>query len=153
MKSLKFFCCAVLLLGFTPGFAVSVGQEEKSAPKTQDSDSVDWSDFRGRYVHLLIRQTPNKPIWKLSPDETIEWQAVTIQPNETITLLAYSSLPKCVEFMQSAVIAGWVQDVNKVGKFKKESMKCARVPQRDRIINGFEWNQKTAKNIGKFKIL
>ena len=109
----------VLIRGEKPHITANT-LERIQTVSTQDDDSVDWSEFRGRYVHLLIRQTPNKPVWKLSPDETIEWQAVTIQQDGNTSLLGYSSLPKCVEFMQSAVMAGWVQDVNKVGKFKKE---------------------------------
>ncbi len=36
------------------------------------------AEFRGRYVHLLIRQTPNKPVWALKPDDQITWQAVAL---------------------------------------------------------------------------
>src|SRR5579859_7298634 len=31
----------------------------------------------GPYVFLLIRQTPNKPAWKLAPGEPVTWQAAT----------------------------------------------------------------------------
>ncbi len=35
-------------------------------------------EFKGRYLHLLIRQTPNKPVWALQPDETVAWSAAAI---------------------------------------------------------------------------
>src|SRR5262249_29017406 len=41
----------------------------------RDGDS-DLSTYSGRYVHLLIQQIPNKPAWKLQPDEKIEWRAL-----------------------------------------------------------------------------
>lgn len=86
-----------------------------------DSDLLDFDNYKGRYVHLLIIQTPNKPVWKLSSDDTIEWQAITIEKDDTIVLLAFSSLPKAVSFMQPAVLRGFVRDVNKVGKFSKST--------------------------------
>lgn len=84
-----------------------------------DADLLDLSDFKGRYVHLLIRQSPNKPVWRLAPDEKIQWHAVTAEQDNRRYLLAFSSLPKAVAFMQPAVVQGLVQDVNKVGKFSK----------------------------------
>ncbi|MEO8607782.1 MAG: hypothetical protein ABI690_07880 [Chloroflexota bacterium] len=71
----------------------------------------------GRYVHLLIQQTPNKPAWKLKKDEALDWQAVAVAGDNETVLLAFSSLPKAVEFMQPAVLAGRILDVNKVAKF------------------------------------
>ncbi|MCU0498415.1 MAG: hypothetical protein MUF87_13770 [Anaerolineae bacterium] len=82
----------------------------------EDHDALTLGDYRGRYVYLLITQTPNKPVWALRPDEPIAWQAVTVDD----TLLAFSSLPKAVGFMQPAVIANKIRDVNKVAKFRKE---------------------------------
>lgn len=87
----------------------------------QDGDLLTLSDFRGRYVHLLVRQLPNKPVWKLTPDEQIEWWAVAVERGNSTRLLAFSSLPKAVAFMQPAVMAQFVQDVNKVGKFSKST--------------------------------
>jgi hypothetical protein len=84
---------------------------------SRDAQNVDWSDYKGRYVHLLIQQTPNKPVWRLAPAETIEWHAVAVQGNNQTTLLAFSSLPKAVAFMQPAVVQGFVKDINKVAKF------------------------------------
>lgn len=88
---------------------------------TQDSDSLTLADFKGRYVHLLVRQFPNKPAWKLQPDEQTTWQAVAVQRAGQSHLLAFSSLPKSVAFMQPAVMNNFVQDVNKVGKFSRET--------------------------------
>ncbi|MBI1258320.1 MAG: hypothetical protein GC204_12680 [Chloroflexi bacterium] len=75
-------------------------------------------NFSGRYIHLLIRQTPNKPIWALKEGESVTWQAVAL-PDEQgdLRLLAFTSLPKAVAFMQPAVIAGDIKEVNKVAKF------------------------------------
>lgn len=88
---------------------------------TSDADMLDLATFKGRYVHLLIRQTPNKPVWKLEPDEKIQWQAVTIKRDHRQVVLGFSSLPKAVGFMQPAVMAGVIQDINKVGKFSKQT--------------------------------
>lgn len=84
-----------------------------------DANLLDFARYRGRYVHLLIIQTPNKPVWKLSADDEIKWHAVTIEKGSETHLLAFSSLPKAVSFMQPAVMQGFIQDVNKVGKFSK----------------------------------
>jgi len=84
-----------------------------------DANILDFSTYKGRYVHLLIIQTPNKPVWKLSADDEIEWRAVSIEKEGEAHLLAFSSLPKAVSFMQPAVMQGFVHDVNKVGKFSK----------------------------------
>jgi len=88
---------------------------------TSDADSLDLATFKGRYVHLLIQQTPNKPVWKLQPDEKIQWQAVTIQRDGKSVVLGFSSLPKAVGFMQPAVMEGIIKDINKVGKFSKQT--------------------------------
>lgn len=87
----------------------------------RDADLLELDSYTGRFVHLLIIQTPNKPVWKFEPDEHIKWQAVAIEKEGNIALLAFSSLPKAVSFMQSAVVKGFVKDVNKVGKFSKSS--------------------------------
>src|SRR5262249_9393249 len=76
-----------------------------------------------RYVYLLVQQTPNKPAWKLNKDEPVEWQAVAVAGEDETVLLAFSSLPKAVEFMQPAVMAGYIKDVNKVAKFSWETVR------------------------------
>ena len=87
----------------------------------RDADRLDLDTFRGRYVHVLVQQTPNKPVWKLADDEAILWHAIAVQTgDDNPALLAFSSLPKAVGFMQPAVMEGFVQDVNKVGKFSRD---------------------------------
>lgn len=85
----------------------------------RDDDLLDLDTYRGQYLHLLVRQSPNKPAWKLEPDEKIEWHANAIEYDGELRLLAFSSLPKAVNFMQSAVIQDIIRDVNKVGKFSQ----------------------------------
>ena len=84
-----------------------------------DADSLDLTRFRGRYLHLLIQQRPNKPVWKLAADERISWRAAAIHAQPQPVLLAFSSLPKAVAFLQPAVLAGAIRDINKVGKFSR----------------------------------
>jgi SAM-dependent methyltransferase len=84
-----------------------------------DSDMLDLDNYRGRYVHLLIRQTPNVPVWARDAETPLEWSAVTVERDGEQILLAFSSLPKAVAFMQPAVLAGKIYDVNKVGKFSQ----------------------------------
>jgi len=88
---------------------------------SRDADVLDFDQFRGRYVHLLVQQLPNKPVWQLQPDEQLEWRAVGVWDNDVLKLLAFSSLPKAVGFMQTAVVQGYIQDVNKIGKFSKQT--------------------------------
>jgi hypothetical protein len=84
----------------------------------QDSGDLDMATYRGRYVYLLIKQTPNKPMWAMRSDEAIHWDALTVGE----VLLAFTSLPKAVNFMQPAVLSGWITGVNKVAKFKRETV-------------------------------
>jgi hypothetical protein len=74
---------------------------------------------RVRYLFLLINQQPNKPAWKLEPDERLDWRAATLEPpgGGQPHLLVFSSLARAVAFMQPAVVAGRIAGVNKVGKF------------------------------------
>src|SRR5690606_9657201 len=85
----------------------------------QDADRLDLSAYRGRYVHLLIKEEPNQPAWTRQPQDPIAWSAVALQaPDQAAqTLLAFSSLPKAVAFMQPAVLSGRVKEINKVAKF------------------------------------
>src|SRR5690606_5851527 len=86
-----------------------------------DGDSLDLANFKGRYVHLLVVQTPNKPVWHLEEGEPVAWEALAMmnEEDDTPQLIAFSSLPKAVGFMQPAVIAGHISGINKVGKFSK----------------------------------
>ena len=89
---------------------------------------ADLANFKGRYVHLLVRQTPNKPAWSLAAGETVTWQAAALQTPSGTALLAFSSLPQAVAFMQPAVMSGQVKDVNKVGKFSRETAQKWTLP-------------------------
>lgn len=95
-----------------------------------DADDLDWAAYAEPYAYLLVAQSPNKPVWALKPDETLTWQAVTVMLDGAQTLLAFTSLPKAVSFMQPAVMQGFVRDVNKVGKFKREVLAGWGVPVR-----------------------
>ncbi len=75
----------------------------------------------GRYVHLLLRQTPERAPWATEPGEALRWQALTLDVPGERRLLAFSSLPQAVAFMQPAVLQGRLRDVNKVGKFPREA--------------------------------
>ena len=77
-------------------------------------------DVKGRFIHLLIRQTPNKPGWALTPEDQIVWDTIALQnePHKTIAL-AFTALPRAVAFMQAAILAGTIRDVNKIAKFSK----------------------------------
>ena len=97
-----------------------------------DGDSLDLAHFSGRYIHLLIQQCPNKPVWKLAPGEKIAWRAAAIRRDSAPVLLGFSSLPKAVGFMQPAVLAGLISDINKVGKF---SLEQARALEWDIVLN------------------
>jgi hypothetical protein len=87
----------------------------------RDSAAPDLVGFKGRYLHLLVRQTPNKPVWALSADERVSWEALAVEQANDVTVLAFSSLPNAVAFMQAAVLAGSLRDVNKVGKFSRRT--------------------------------
>ncbi len=78
------------------------------------------SIVRGRFVFLLVRQTPDKPPWAIQPGEAIRWDAATVAGEaEQSCLLAFTSLPKAVEFMQPAITTGLLKGINKVAKFEK----------------------------------
>lgn len=94
----------------------------------RDSAASDLANFKGRYIHLLVRQTPNKPAWALTPDDKITWEAVAIQQEGSAALLAFSSLPNAVAFMQAALLAGTIRDVNKVGKFSRATAETWQFP-------------------------
>lgn len=69
------------------------------------------------FVFLLVRQTPNKPAWKLTPTDTLVWEAATLHHPGQTELLAFTSLTRAVGFMQAAILNRWLTGVNKVGKF------------------------------------
>lgn len=87
----------------------------------RDAGMTDLSRYAGRYVYLLVWQTPNKPVWRLQPGEAVRWQAAALQDDDGPVLLAFSGLPRAVNFMQPAVLKGQIGGVNKVAKFKRET--------------------------------
>ena len=93
-----------------------------------ESDSLDLPDFQGRYLHLLIQQEPNIPVWKYEPGEEIKWRAAALQCHDGHVLLVFSSLPKAVAFLQPAVIDGLIRDINKVGKFSRATSQTWQSP-------------------------
>lgn len=108
-----------LLRGEKPHTAIRT--HDRIQQVAQVDQAQDLQAYRGRYLHLLIQQRPNKPVWALSPDEPITWQAAALESPDGPVLLAFSSLPKAVAFMQPAVMSGFIAGVNKVGKFSRET--------------------------------
>jgi SAM-dependent methyltransferase len=118
--------------GYTRTLVESLGEEgvllrgEKPHRHTRTTERILVAAAADRalitpYLHLLVRQSPNKPVWALHPDEKIEWQALALEKAEGVALLVFSSLPKAVAFMQPAVMQGLVRDINKVAKFRRET--------------------------------
>ena len=82
---------------------------------------ADPQSWPGRYIHLPVRQTPDRPPWALEPGDALRWQALTLAVGTERRLLAFSSLPRAVAFMQEAVLRGTISGVNKVGKFPRDA--------------------------------
>jgi hypothetical protein len=99
----------------------------------QDAAYADLQTYRGRYVHLLVRENPAKPAWKREPGEVVTWEAVALSTADDVALLAFSSLPQAVAFMQPAVLDGRIDGVTKVGKFRRE---VAQAWERPVLLNG-----------------
>lgn len=106
------------------------GEKPHTEARTVDRirQVADLDQYAGRYLHLLIRQTPNKPAWARRADDVTTWHAAAVQGADGPALLAFSSLPKAVAFMQPAVMQGLIRDVNKVGKFRHEVAAVWDVP-------------------------
>jgi hypothetical protein len=96
--------------------------------QTAERDDEPAARRSSRYVHLLIHQSRNKPAWQAQDDEPNEWEAVAIAGEGETILLAFSSLPKAVEFMQPAVMAGHIENVNKIAKFSWETARAWPLP-------------------------
>jgi ubiquinone/menaquinone biosynthesis C-methylase UbiE len=122
--------CAVLSRGEKPYPDLSTVERIARTAAT-DENTGSWqvvdssalpAAVRGRFVFLLVRQTPDKPPWAIRPGETIHWDAAMVSDpadRRRAYLLAFTSLPKAVEFMQPAVTSGLLKGVNKVAKFDK----------------------------------
>jgi hypothetical protein len=94
----------------------------------RDDGYADLAHYPGRFVHVLIRQSPNKPAWALREGEAIEWRAAALDRGEASALIAFSSLSKAVAFMQPAVLAGRIRDIHKVGKFSVQTAQTWGLP-------------------------
>jgi hypothetical protein len=82
------------------------------------------SASKGKFVFLLVRQIPDKPVWALQPDEPIRWRAAMVNAqDQQSVLLVFTSLNKAVEFMQSAVTSNTIQGINKVAKYPKTTVR------------------------------
>jgi SAM-dependent methyltransferase len=90
--------------------------------------ATDFAAYRGRYVFVLARQMPNKPVWALADDEPLRWEAFLLHTGEHEHLLTFSSLPNAVSFMQRAVLAGALPGVNKIAKFPRETAAAWALP-------------------------
>lgn len=109
----------VLIRGEKPHSTSNTSGRIQSVARA-DADLLDLAAYRGPYLHLLIRQSPNKPAWKREAGEAISWRALAMGDAADAVLLAFSSLPKAVGFLQPAVLIDMVRDVNKVGKFARK---------------------------------
>lgn len=92
--------------------------EARAVDRIRQTAARDAGQKATRYVYLLVQQTPNKPVWSLAPDEPIAWRAAGVNGDDETVALAFSSLPKAVEFMQPGVLAGRIHGVNKVARFR-----------------------------------
>lgn len=112
--------CGLLLRGEKPHITADI-QERVRGTADADADQLDLATYRRPYLHLLIRQSPNKPVWQLSADESISWRALALRQQSATVILAFSSLPKAVAFMQPIALDGAPLNINKVGKFARET--------------------------------
>ncbi|GAB4545836.1 MAG: hypothetical protein OHK0023_04740 [Anaerolineae bacterium] len=102
---------------------------ERVRQTAQRDDSAELAHLRGKFVFLLIRQTPNKPIAELSEDEPVIWEAAMLGDSaESARLLLFSSLPKAVQFMQAAILDNALSGINKIGKFPREIVQRWSLP-------------------------
>ncbi len=102
--------------------AGTLSRGEKPYPSAQAKLPMlapELDQVRGRYLFLLVKQTPNKPVWALKPDEVITWGTATTLDQGMPTALTFSSLPKAVAFMQAAIMENRLSGINKVAKFDK----------------------------------
>ncbi len=94
----------------------------------RDDAYTDLARYPGRFLYLLIRQSPNKPAWALRDGDVLEWRAAALERDGTTALIAFSSLSKAVAFMQPAVLAGRIRDIHKVGKFSVQTAQTWDLP-------------------------
>jgi hypothetical protein len=70
-----------------------------------------------RFFYLLVAQSPNRPSWQNDPER--RWMAVGGIDRATgrETALAFTSPRRAVAFLQAAVMAGRLRDINKIPRF------------------------------------
>lgn len=83
-----------------------------------------------RALVVLVKQTPNKPTWRLEPGERRVWEAARLIDPSTgqPALLAFTSLVRAVAFMQPAVLAGLLTGINKTGRYAIEQVEAWGLP-------------------------
>ncbi len=88
------------------------------APGTLELLEVKEAAERYRALHLLVRQIPPARSW--SDSMNVSWQAGTVRDiaADRTVLLAFTSLVKAVAFMQPAVLAGALRNINKLPRFE-----------------------------------
>ena len=79
----------------------------------------DYEQIRARFLYILIWQLPNKPVWRMTAADVITWSTPQIETFNGTQVLAFTSLPKAVAFMQRAVLADFINDINRIVKFEK----------------------------------
>lgn len=94
--------------------------EERTIDRARQVAARDKLPRPGRYVYVLVKQSPNKPAWMLGPGDTMAWNAVAVSGADETVLLAFSSLPKALAFMQPAVLSKRIEGVNKIAKYRWE---------------------------------
>ncbi len=106
---------------------VSIGAGPPSITGIISSSEIEATT--GRYVLVLVRQTPNLPAWRLEPDTPVLWHLAALETEQHPTLvLAFSALPKAVAWMQHAVLNGFLPDIHKIVKFSKTTAAQWRLP-------------------------
>lgn len=83
-----------------------------------------------RYLHLLVHQEPPKRGWEQIDPASITWDAITAHNRVTsqTVLIGFSSLVKAVAFMKPAVLAGAIPDINRLPRYRGETVSGWRVP-------------------------
>lgn len=77
-----------------------------------------------RFVHLLVHQEPDARGWEQSDLALLTWDALTLRDTSTsqTVLLGFSSLTKAVAFMQAAVLAAALVGINKLPRFRGDTI-------------------------------
>jgi len=82
------------------------------------------------YLHLLVHQEPPSRGWEQPDPASITWDAVTVRHKATgeSVLLGFASLVKAVAFMKPAVLAGAIPNINKMPRYRGETVARWGVP-------------------------